>query len=254
MIDMSRFAPEDHATPDAPRPAHRWPRWWWSRLELSPNTHRSFGHTPPALRGWSHLVMALLWPVLVVLLLRGADPGREFVGALSFGLGMQAMFTASALTHLRRWGVWSTEAWFRIDHSGIFLAIAGSITPFALSVVQGWLGTTMLVGVWVVTIGGIAFACWPARTPLGFGNTIFITIGALVLPFLPLAWARIGTVGVGLLLAGGAMYIAGAIMLAHQWPRLSPRWFGYHEVWHAMVVLATLLHYVMVRDYYLPLT
>ena len=253
MIDMSRFAPDEHA-PDAPRPAHRRPRWWWGRVEVSANTHRSFGHTAPVMRGWSHLLLAVVWPALVVLLLQQADPGREFAGALVFGGGMQVMFTASAITHLKRWDVWTTEALFRVDHAGIFLAIAGGITPFTLLVIGGWLGTVVLVGVWLVTLGGMAFTFWPSRTPVGFGNTIFITLGALVLPFLPLAWARIGTVGVALLLGGGALYIVGAIWLAHQWPRLSPKWFGYHEVWHLMVVVATLLHYVMIRDHYLTIS
>ena len=252
-MDMSRFAPGEHATPRAPRPLHRRPRWWWARVELSANTHRSFGHAAPLMRGWSHLAMAVVWPVLTVLLVVRADPGRELAGALTFGLGMQAMFTASALTHWRRWGVWTTEALFRIDHCGIFLAIAGSITPFALLVIEGWLGTAVLVGVWLVTIGGMGFALWPRRTPVGFGNTIFITIGALITPFLPQAWSQIGPGGVALLLGGGALYIVGAVMLAHQWPQLAPPVFGYHEVWHALVVVAALLHWVMVRSYYLPL-
>jgi hemolysin III len=191
--------------------------------------------------------------VLVVLLVLRAEGTTAVVAGLVFGLGMQTMFTLSALTHLKRWDEWTTEAFFRLDHTGIFVAIAGSITPFALFVLDGWLSTAMLAGVWVVTIGGIGFALWPSRTPVGFGNTIFITIGLLITPFLPWAWARMGPVGVALLLGGGAIYIVGAVMLAHQWPEARPRVFGYHEVWHAMVVLAALVHYVMVREYLLPL-
>ena len=252
-MDLSRYDPGIHAEPASPRPVHRWPSWWWQRLEISANTHRSFGHTAPRFRGWSHMAMVFVWPVMAALLLTRADAPRALAGALAFGLGMQAMFTASAITHLKRWDVWTTEAMFRLDHTGIFLAIAGSITPFALLVLRGWISIAVLVGVWVVTIGGIGFALWPSRTPVGFGNTIFITLGALTTPFLPWAWSRMGPGGVALLLGGGAVYIVGAVMLAHQWPEARPRVFGYHEVWHGMVVLAALIHYVMVRSYLLPL-
>ncbi|MDZ7705086.1 MAG: hemolysin III family protein [Trueperaceae bacterium] len=252
-MDLSRYDPGTHAQPSAPRPVHRWPSWWWRRLEVSANTHRSFSHTAPRMRGWSHMAMVFVWPVLVVLLLRRADTTTALAGALAFGLGMQAMFTLSALTHLRRWDVWTTEAMFRLDHTGIFLAIAGSITPFALLALDGWLSTVVLVGVWAATLGGIGFALWPTFTPVGFGNTVFITLGALTTPLLPWAWDRMGPVGVALLLGGGAIYIAGALMLAHQWPQGRPRVFGYHEVWHAMVVLAALVHYAMVRSHLLPL-
>lgn len=252
-MDLSRYDPGTHAEPTRPRPVHRWPSWWWQRLEISANTHRSFGHERPRTRGWSHLAMAVVWPVLVVLLLARADGAAAVAGALAFGLGMQVMFTLSALTHLRRWDVWTTEALFRLDHTGIFLAIAGGLTPFALLVLDGWIRAAVLVGVWVVTLGGIGFALWPARTPVGFGNTIFITLGALITPFLPLAWSRTGPAGVALLLGGGAVYLAGAVMLAHQWPAVRPRVLGYHEVWHGMVIVAALLHYLMVRDHLLPL-
>lgn len=251
-MDLSRFAPEVAGTPTEPRP-DRWPSWWWSRLELSPNTHRSFGHEAPLTRGWLHLAMVVVWPVGIVVLLQAADTGTAVAGAFAFGLAMQAMFTASAVTHLRRWDVWTTEALFRLDHCGIFLAIAGSMTPFTLLVLGGWLGWVMLGLVWTVAGAGIVASLWPRHTPVGFGNTSFITLGALAVPFVPIAWDRMGPTGVGLLLGGGALYIGGAILLAYQRPRLRPEVFGYHEVWHTIVVVAAGLHWLMVRDHMLPL-
>ena len=252
-MDLSRFDPGTHAEPSRPRPVHRWPAWWWRRVQISASTHRSFGHEAPRVRGWSHLAMVVVWPVLVAFLLPRADGAAAVTGALVFGLGMQAMFTFSALTHLRRWDVWTTEALFRLDHTGIFLAIAGTITPFALLVLEGWVGVAVVVGVWLVTLGGIGFTLWPSRNRVGVGNAMFITIGVLTVPFLPSAWSRMGPAGVALFLGGGAVYIAGAIMLAHQWPRARPRVFGYHEIWHAMVIVAVFLHYAMVRNHLLPL-
>lgn len=251
-MDLTRFAPEATGTPEQPRP-DGWPRWWWQRLELSPNTHRSFAHTAPLTRGWLHLLLAVTWPAAVVLLVGAADGARATASALAFGIAMQAMFTTSAVTHLRRWDVWTTEVLFRLDHVAIFLAIAGSITPFALLVVGGTWGWIMLGLTVSATVLGIGTVLWPVQTPVGFANTSFITLGAVIMPFLTVAWARMGPVGVALLLGGAAVYVGGAILLAYQRPRLWPRVVGYHEVWHAMVAIGVALHYVMVRDHMLPL-
>lgn len=252
-MDLSRFHPEVAGTPEEPRPTHRWPQWWWSRVEISPNTHRSFGHQAPLTRGWLHRVAALVWPFFVALLIADAGSTEGRIGAAAFGLSMQAMFTASAITHLHRWDVWTTELLFRLDHTGIFLAIAGSITPFALLVLTGWASTVVLVLAWVAATVGIVAALWPKQTPLGFGNTAFISSGAIIVPFVPLTLERVDPAGLWLLAAGGTFYVAGAIMLAYQWPKLSPRVFGYHEVWHTMVVVGVALHYVMIDRYFLPL-
>jgi hemolysin III len=252
-MDISRFHPEVAGTPEEPRPTHRWPQWWWSRVEISSNTHRSFGHQAPLTRGWLHRASVLVWPFFIAQIVGVAESTQARIGALTFGLSMQAMFTASATTHLRRWNVWTTELLFRLDHTGIFLAIAGSITPFALLVLTGWASTTVLVLAWAAATVGIVAALWPKPTPVGFGNTAFICFGAIVVPFVPLALERVDAAGLVLLAAGGAVYIAGAIMLAYQWPKLSPRVFGYHEVWHTMVVIGVTLHYVMIERYFLPL-
>ncbi len=251
-MNLSRFTPEVSGTPEMARP-HRWPTWWWSRLELSPNTHRSFSHQAPLTRGWLHRAAALVWPLMVLRLMFLAEPGLARLSALAFGLSMQAMFTASAVTHLKRWPVWTTEVLFRFDHTGIFLAIGGSTTPLALLALSGWQQGAVLLLAWSATLMGIAVALWPRQTPVGFGNTAFISAGLLILPFLPAAMVRIGTGGVALLLSGGATYVVGAILLAFQRPRANPRIFGYHEVWHLMVVLGVLQHYIMIERYFLPL-
>ncbi|MFT5564136.1 MAG: hemolysin III [Myxococcota bacterium] len=251
-MNFSRFNPEVTGTPAMARPA-RSPAWWWSRLELSSNTHRSFAHVAPRSRGWLHLWMVFIWPVLVIRLIMIATPGEARFSALIFGLAMQAMFTASAVFHWKRWDPWTTEVLFRFDHTGIFLAIGGSMTPLALMALSGWKGAAVFVIAWGLTLVGASIALWPGETPVGFGNTAFIGGGLLILPFLPSAFGQIGAGGITLLLTGGATYVVGAVLLAFQRPRFSERWLGYHEVWHAMVVLGVLQHYVMYERYFLPL-
>lgn len=240
------------STPHAPRP-RAFPRWWWQRVELSPNTHRSFAHVAPVTRGWLHLAMSIVWPLMILRLALVAPAGRARAGALVFGVAMQVMFSASALTHLRRWPVWTTELLFRLDHIGIFLAIGGSTTPVALLALDGWARPTVLVLAWVAALAGISVVLHPRRTPHGFALTAYLTAGALVVPFLPQIARAIGTGGLVLLGTGAATYTVGAIMLGLQRPRLESRLWGYHEVWHALVVAGVVQHAIMIERYLLPL-
>lgn len=251
-MDFTRFAPEPVAT-EVPRP-ERAPRWWWRRLQLSPNTHRSFAQRLPLLRGWSHLAMAaVVWPLMALRLVWIAPGGTARAGAVAFALSMQLMFTVSAATHYRRWPVWTTELLFRLDHVGIFLAIAGSVTPLALLALDGWPRVLLLASAWIAGVLGIGVVLHPRSTPVGFANSAFIGAGALVLPFLPVLAGRVGVTGMVLLLGGAATYVVGAIAVALQRPRLVPHLFGYHEVWHALVVLGVVQHYAMVELALFPL-
>lgn len=235
-----------------PRPT-AWPRWWWDRLELSPNTHRSFAHGRPTWRGRMHRAAALLFPLLVARLVLVAPDGRSRLAALLFGLSMEVMLATSAVVHLRRWGVWTTEVLFRADHTAIFVAIAGTGTPVALLALDGWARSTLLVAVWGLAVAGMAVVWHPRATPEGFGNTAFISLGGVITLFSPLAVATAGTGFAVLLAAGGAVYTVGAVLVALQRPDPLPGVFGYHEVWHVMVLLGLAIHLVMVETTLLPL-
>ena len=240
------------ATPVAPRPA-AFPRWWWRRLELSANTHRSFAHRAPLTRGWLHLAMAVVWPIVALRLAVLAPAGEATWGAAAFGIGMQVMFTASAVTHLRRWPVWTTEVLFRFDHMGIFMAIGGSTTPVALLALDGWQSWVVLSLAWVAAIAGIVVVLHPRSTPHGFALSAYLGAGALVVPFLPTIYANVGTGGFVLLATGAITYALGGVLLSLQRPRTGSRIFGYHEVWHALVVAGVLQHLIMIERWLLPL-
>lgn len=197
--------------------------------------------------------MAFAWPLVLLRLVWIAPPGRARAGAIAFGIAMQLMFTASALTHLRRWPVWTTEVMFRFDHIGIFLAIGGSTTPVALLALDGWMQVTVLVLAWTAAAVGIFVVLHPAETPHGFALTAFITAGALVVPFLPVIASNVGIGGLVLLGTGAVTYVVGAVLLALQRPRVRSRVFGYHEVWHGLVVAGVLQHMVMIEGWLLPL-
>lgn len=215
-------------------------------LERSINTERALTAARPRLRGRSHQVAAIVAVPAAIVAIVAAPAGLPRVGVATFGLGVAAMFCASALLHLRRWDAGTYERLFRLDHTGIYLAIGGTGLALALLGFDGWPGQVLLGGVAVGTVLGIVVEWMPFAPPRGFSNTVYLTLGWLPILLLPWLWVASGVAVVVLLLIGGVLYTSGAIIVAIQRPDPSPTWFGYHELFHLLVILAVVLHAVMI--------
>jgi hemolysin III len=137
----------------------------------------------------------------------------------------------------------------RLDHSMIFLLIAGTYTPFALLLFHGPLATIILVVVWTGAVAGIGMAVlWP-EAPKPITAAPYLALGWVAVAALPQLADRAGAVALGLVGAGGVLYTAGAAAYALQRPDPWPRVFGYHEVFHMLVVLAATCHYLAIAIY-----
>lgn len=215
-------------------------------LQRSLNTERALTAPRPRLRGTSHLAAAVLSLPVGLAWWLSVDPGLPRLAVGAFLGGVAAMFTFSALLHLRRWSAGTYEALFRLDHTGIYLAIGGTGAAIALVGLQG-VPRLVLLAVSLVGVSiGILVEWLPFAPPRGFSNTVYITLGWVPIVLLPWLWMTAGPVSVALLLAGGVLYTSGAIMLALQRPDPFPRWFGYHELWHLFVIVAVVIHGVMI--------
>lgn len=221
-------------------------------FDISASTQRALTLPRPRTRGVSHLIAAVISLPAAVWLTASAPDGHATVAAGVFGLSMFAMFTASATVHRRRWSPRTTEILFRLDHTGILLAIAGTATPLALLALDGWERGLLLWGVW----GGAALAAvvvwWPRPTPRGFLTAMGFLLGAIPAALLPTLYRHTGWTTIGLLLAGGAMFAVGAAIVGLRRPDPNPHVFGYHEIWHLLVVSGVGLYYVMVAGTLLP--
>jgi hemolysin III len=213
-------------------------------LERSINTERALTLPRPRLRGRSHLLAALvaipgsiLWIVLA--------PAGARLGVAAFGLGMAAMFTCSALLHLTRWDAHTYERFFRLDHTGIYLAIGGTGIGMALLGLDGWPRAVLLVGMAVGSLVGITVEWLPFAPPRGFNHAVYLTLGWLPVLLLPWLWTMAGAMTVVLLLAGGILYTVGAVVVGTRRPDPWPTVFGYHEIWHLFVIAAAAVHGVM---------
>jgi hemolysin III len=140
----------------------------------------------------------------------------------------------------------------RLDHSMIFVLIAGTYTPVALLALQGSLATTILIVLWAGALGGMIFKLAWIDAPKWLLAAIYVVVGlvsAAVFGQLP---GAIGWLGVAGLAAGGVLYTAGAVVYASGRPNPAPAVFGYHEIFHVLVIVAAALHYAVIAFAVLP--
>jgi hemolysin III len=168
------------------------------------------------------------------------------VGAAVFAVSLSAVYGTSAAYHVRSWSPRAERVMQRLDHSMIYVLIAGSYTPIALLALRpAWSVTMVSIG-WAGALVGILCMVSGLDRLHRVGLALYLTLGWLPVAAAPELVRGLSHGQLALLLAGGVAYTAGAIMLAARWPRLRPATFGYHEFWHAMVVGAGACHYVLI--------
>ncbi|HEX7299444.1 MAG TPA: hemolysin III family protein [Solirubrobacteraceae bacterium] len=203
----------------------------------------------PRLRGVSHqyaFFVALAAAAALVVLVRG---GQARAAVAVYGLSLCAMFGASALYHRIDWSP-RPRAWLRrLDHSMIFVLVAGTYTPFALLVLAPALGWTLLGIVWGGALAGVVMSLVWVNAPRWLSAAVYVALGWVAIVGLPQLWSRAGPLAVALLTTGGVLYTLGAIVYARRRPDPSPRVFGYHEVFHVLVIAAAAVHFAAVAVY-----
>jgi hemolysin III len=217
-------------------------------LRRSIHTELAMAAPRPRLRGRSHLVAALLMLPAAGWWAAVTPPGAPRVAVAAFGGGMAVMFTCSALLHLTSWPPDTYERLLRLDHTGIFLAISGTGVAIGLLGLEGWPSVAMLSVAVVGAALGITAEWLPFAPPRGFSNTVYLTMGWLPVLLVPWLWSTSGPSAVALLLLGGAMYTVGAVVVGLRRPDLAPGWFGYHELFHVLVIAAAATHGLLVHQ------
>lgn len=200
----------------------------------------------PRLRGVSHQYAFFVSVGCGAMLIGAASGGRARLVACVYALAVSALLGTSALYHRVTWRP-TVRRWMRrLDHSMIFVLIAGTYTPVAALALSGTLSRTILIVVWAGALAGIALELLFADAPKWLFAAVYVALGwvsAAVFGELP---AAIGWLGVAGLAAGGLLYTAGAIIYASERPNPWPKVFGYHEIFHALVIVAAALHYAVI--------
>lgn len=210
----------------------------------------TWGRVQNPIRGLLHGSAAVFALIGLIALVRGAQRRPEVLaGVLIFGATLTAMFTVSAMYHSIPWSAGWKRRMQRIDHSLIFTVVAGTFTPLGMVVLDGSLRIAALALVWGIALIGIALKFVLTEEKTWLSITLQMTMGWTALIWLPWIQASFGWGAVALILAGGACYTLGMIFFATKRPRLFPRIFSYHEVFHLLVIAGSSLHFWVIARY-----
>ncbi len=207
----------------------------------------------PRLRGVSHEWAFFVSLILGAALIIAAKTPQATLAVAIYAVSLSALLGTSALYHRVNWKRPDVRRWMRrLDHSMIFFLIAGTYTPFALLVLDGPLADAILAVVWVgAVIGAIVEMVW-IEHPKWVAALVYMSLGWVAVVAFPGMWDEMGVGGTLLVAAGGLLYTVGAVVYATQRPNPSPRIFGYHEVFHALVILAAAAHFAAIAFFALP--
>ena len=200
----------------------------------------------PRLRGWFHLGMAPLLQLAGLILIVAAPSPLARIGIAVYLVAATMLFGTSALYHRGNWGAKMGAFLRRLDHTNIFLFIAGTYTPLALMLLTGASRVTVLALAWGIAAVGITVKMGWMNAPRWFYTALYLALGWVAVGWLPAFWAAGGPLVVILIAAGGLIYSAGAVVYALKRPNPSPTWFGFHEIFHACTILAAICHFVAI--------
>lgn len=223
-----------------------------ARTQLQVTAARGSEMIVPRLRGVSHAGAFVLAVVAAVVIVRLAPSGEATAAAAIYGIALAGLFGGSALYHR-----WPGPPRFkpvlqRIDHSTIFVFIAASYTPIAVIVLHGVLVYVILAVAWVGAAAGVAFSLGWINAPRTVHAASYLVLGWLAVIAVPQLLGELGITPLVLLGAGGLLYSIGAVIYARQRPDPWPRTFGFHEIFHVLVIAAAAAQYAAVVGWVLP--
>ncbi len=210
------------------------------------NVQDAYGHRP-YWRGKLHLIAAIVAaPAAVALLMtRHSITARIAVGV--FGLSLVGLYSVSATYHLRARTERAVKWFRRLDHSMIFILIAGTYTPICLLGLPPAWGIPLLIVVWATALGGITLKMIRMKDRHGpNASWLYIVMGWAALFAMPALVRNLDSTQLALIGVGGLLYTIGAVGLWRRWPNPAPNTFGYHEVWHSMTIAAGTCHFAAV--------
>jgi hemolysin III len=199
----------------------------------------------PRARGWIHRVSFLVAGPAGIVLVAVGPTIEARLAVTVYAVALLIVFWVSSTYHRGSWSVEERIRWQRRDHAAIFLMIAGTYTPYCVLVLDGaWRGW-MLAAVWIGAALGSLVKLYRVDLHV-LSGVMYLALGWAAIVALPQFVRALSPAALLLTVAGGLLYSAGALVLALHRPRLFPRTFGYHEVWHAATSAAAACHYVVV--------
>ena len=200
----------------------------------------------PLLRGYFHEWMFFIFIGACIPLINKSTNSTELIATVVYSIGIFMMFGFSALYHRVNWRPEVLKLMRRLDHSSIFIMIAGSFTPICLLVLPENTGFKLLTIMWIIAGIGILQTFLFTDVPRLIRAGIYLIAGYIAIPYLSVLSTVMGFTNFSLTVAGGTIYSVGAISYGLKFPDFSPKYFGYHEFFHVLVSLAAILHFIVI--------
>ena len=202
--------------------------------------------TKPLLRGYFHEWMFFISVGACIPLIANSSNSIELASTIIYSIGVCMMFGFSALYHRVDWRSRVLIIMRRLDHSAIFVMIAGSFTPICLLVLPGNTGIQLLFIIWIIAGIGILQTVLFTETPRLIRAGIYLVAGYMAIPYLSVMFSVMSMTNFILTAVSGTIYTVGAIGYGFQFPDISPKYFGYHEFFHILVSIAAVLHFIVI--------
>lgn len=200
----------------------------------------------PRLRGWLHAAVTPLILVAGIALVALSPSPEAKVATGIYALTSVLLFGTSGFYHRARLSQRVDEVLRRLDHSNIYLIIAGTYTPFAVLAMDGTARLTILLVIWIGAICGVVFRSVWLGAPRWLYTSLYVGLGWVAVFFIPQFLSGVGLAAVILVAVGGLLYSAGGVVYGLKRPNPWPSWFGFHEVFHSLTVAAYVCHYIAV--------
>lgn len=202
--------------------------------------------TKPLLRGHFHQAMFFIMVGSCLPLVMKCNRPIEYFAMSIYLICALSMFGISTLYHRINWSMEKRLIWKKLDHSGIYLMIAGTFTPIALLGLSDSSGKTLIITIWSVALLGILQSIFFVNLPKFVNAIIYLTAGYLILPYMDELYHSIGVRNFWLIITGGIVYSLGAMAYGLKKPMLNPKVFSYHEVFHLFVNAGAIIHFLVI--------
>jgi hemolysin III len=224
-----------------------------SCVSASPISVSPVPRARPLLRGWSHAIAAFGAVALTVaLVVRCLGDGPRLMSMLLYGLASVGLFSCSAVYHVVTWTPSRRKIMRALDHGNIYVMIASTTTAIGLNVLHGWERIALLSSVWVIALIGICVSVFHVRFSRGPRLALYIGTGLTGLIALPGLLEALPPLAIGLLVGGGLVYAMGGLIYATKRPNPFPRVFGYHEIFHLLVIAGAMAFAAVIWFWVVP--
>lgn len=200
----------------------------------------------PKLRGYFHQEAFFVALGAGILLIAKSSTSAALISSTVYTLSLLLLFGISAIYHRPQWQPQHRAFMRRLDHSAIFIVIAGTFTPICQLALSEEAGHKLLAVVWIGATAGIIQSVFWVNAPKWLAAILYIVLGWLAVPYLSELKASLGMLNVWLLVTGGVVYTAGALFYVFKKPNFFPGTFGYHELFHIFTIIGAAFHFIVV--------